>query len=566
MSESSRRFFSPAGYERYLIAIAGLGGLLYGIDVGIISAALLYLGKTISLSLAQTSVIVAAVFGGSMASSLVAGFLADWLGRKKMMILSALLFVVSIVLIVLSHGFVTLFLGRLLQGISGGVIAVVVPLYLAESLSATTRGKGSGVFQLLLTIGIVIAAASGWYYTQQAEAAVALAAGNQALIHAAQEHAWRGMFFSVIYPGVLFFAGSFFLTETPRWLFKHRSAEQALEALRQISPTEEAAQLQLREMQQLQTETASGQSTGGSLLQRKYVIPFVLACIVLFCNQASGINSVLGYLSLILRQAGMNTAHATEADLLVKLLNVVMTVVAVALVDRKGRKFLLVVGTAGIMVALVGGSLIFRSLEAKHVDATAEVRGLVRGNSLTIPEDFLTHRGASAEPRSMTVLYSYGDGEKLATAEDDGHGTTLKLQPETAAGTAPLTIRRAWHEPVPQERTGWLMSLCLGLYIAAFAIGPGVVVWLTLSELMPTRIRSGGMGIALLLNVGASTLIAGVFLPTVGNYGYSTMFLFWTACTAVYFVTAKFFLPETKGKTLEEIERMFERAASRKTA
>ena len=86
-----------------------------------------------------------------------------------------------------------------------------------------------------------------------------------------------------------------------------------------------------------------------------------------------------------------------------------------------------------------------------------------------------------------------------------------------------------------------------------------MVVWLALSELMPTRIRSGGMGIALLLNQGASTLIAGLFLPTVGNYGYSTMFLFWTACTAVYFITAKFFLPETKGKTLEEIERLFER-------
>ena len=91
--------------------------------------------------------------------------------------------------------------------------------------------------------------------------------------------------------------------------------------------------------------------------------------------------------------------------------------------------------------------------------------------------------------------------------------------------------------------------LCLGSFISFFAIGPGVVVWLTLSELMPTRIRSTGMGIALLLNQGVSTLIAAVFLPMVGNYGYYAMFAFWAACTVIYFVTATFFLPETKGRS-----------------
>jgi hypothetical protein len=96
---------------------------------------------------------------------------------------------------------------------------------------------------------------------------------------------------------------------------------------------------------------------------------------------------------------------------------------------------------------------------------------------------------------------------------------------------------------------------CLGLFIASFSVGPGVVVWITLSELMPTRIRSTGMGIALLLNQGVSTLIAAVFLPVVGSYGFYAMFTFWAVCTMFYFVTAAFFLPETKGKTLEEIEK-----------
>jgi hypothetical protein len=110
---------------------------------------------------------------------------------------------------------------------------------------------------------------------------------------------------------------------------------------------------------------------------------------------------------------------------------------------------------------------------------------------------------------------------------------------------------------VASQATGWLVTICLGLFISFYSIGPGVVVWLTLSELMPTRIRSTGMGIALLLNQGTSTLIAAVFLPVVGNYGFYAMFFFWAGCTAFYFMTATLFLPETKGRTLEEIEEWF---------
>ena len=111
--------------------------------------------------------------------------------------------------------------------------------------------------------------------------------------------------------------------------------------------------------------------------------------------------------------------------------------------------------------------------------------------------------------------------------------------------------------PVASERHGWLTASCLCVFIAFFAIGPGVCVWLALSELMPTRIRSNGMSIALLINQAISTGIAATFLPTVGKFGYATMFFAFAGCTVVYFITAVFFLPETKGRTLEEIEARF---------
>jgi SP family myo-inositol transporter-like MFS transporter 13 len=554
MSGIDGKSWSPARYTQYLVLIAGMGGLLYGIDVGIIAAALLYLGKTVSLTLGQTSAIVAAVLGGGMASSLVAGLLADWLGRKKMMIASGFLFLASVGFIVLSQGFVPLFCGRLLQGLSGGVIAVVVPLFLAETLGPETRGRGSAIFQLMLTIGIVVAAAAGWFYTQQAETAIAAAAGDAQAIFAAENHAWRGMFLSVLYPGLVFFAGCFLLSETPRWLFRKGRREEAMASLRRSSPEQEAL-LQMREMEELaaQSNVQAVSTASGSLLQRKYVVPFAMACVILACNQATGINSILSYLVIILKQAGMTAQHATQGDVAVKLLNCLMTVIAVALIDKKGRKFLLVVGTSGIIVALALAAMVFHSFESRRVEMTAQVQADVRGNALMLPV-----RAGPEGPMALTVLYAYGKTERVATILSGDGDNVMRILPAAEDAQEPLAIHDAYLSPVPPESTGWWVTACIALFIASFSIGPGVVVWLALSELMPTRIRSSGMGFALLINQGVSTLIAGVFLPVVGKHGYAAMFAFWAVCTVIYFITAAFFLPETKGKTLEEIERLFE--------
>lgn len=556
--------FGIVGYGRFLVVIAGFGGLLYGIDIGIIAAALLYLSKTVNLTVAQTSILVAAVLGGSMVSSLIAGLLADWFGRRKMMIVSSLMFVASVALIVLSQGFATLFAGRLLQGMSGGVIAVVIPLYLAECLGPNNRGRGTAIFQWMLTFGIVIASLAGLFYTRSAEAAISAAAGNPALIRAAQDHAWRGMFLAMIYPGLIFFAGTLLLVETPRWLFRKGRPEEALASLRRLSPPAEA-DLQLREMEAIAHEDAHAhsRSAGDSLLQKKYVIPFVLACIVLACNQATGINSILAFLVIILKQAGMSAAHATQGDTVVKVIHCLMTFIAVVLVDRKGRKFLLKIGTGGIVLSLLTGGILFHTFESQRVDVRGNAQAAIAGDTLRLPLD--TNLGPAVAGRTMalTVLYTYGSGDKVATALDSDPSSVLTIVPEGKDVGAPLTIRRASYGPVAGETTGWLIALVLGVFVSFFSVGPGVVVWLMLSELMPTRIRSTGMGIALLLNQGVSTVIAAVFLPVVGNFGFYAIFFFWAACTTVYFITAAFFLPETKGKTLEEIEEFFDTSRAR---
>jgi MFS family permease len=289
------------------------------------------------------------------------------------------------------------------------------------------------------------------------------------------------------------------------------------------------------------------------------VVPFVLACTILACNQATGINSILGFLVVILKQAGMSPGHATLGDVVVKVLNCVMTVVAIALVDKKGRKFLLKIGTGGVVLSLLGCAILFHAFESRRADVRVEVRQAIRGNRVALPlNQVRVGQFTSERPMSLTVLYSYGFGDKVATAISSENNAVLNITPEAKETASRLLIKRALFGPIATAETGWLTTICLGLFISFYSVGPGVVVWLTLSELMPTRIRSIGMGIALLLNSGVSTLIAALFLPVVGNYGFYAMFLFWAACTLVYFLTATFFLPETKGKTLEEIEAHFD--------
>ena len=588
---------AKTGYNRLLLFVAGLGGLLYGIDVGIIAGALPYMEATSGLNAGQLSFVVAAVLLGSVVSTLFAGLLADWLGRRKMMALSGALFVVSIPLIALSDGYGKLVFGRLLQGISGGFIGVVIPLYLAECLGARNRGKGTGIFQWMLVFGFVLAAVIALYFSYRVDEVAKL--GDPARLLAFKDTAWRSIFWVSLPPGVLFVIGSFVVAESPRWLFLRGRKDAAHAALLRSRDAAQAG-VELQEMAASAAAEAGQSSAGGgvkdSLLSRRYVIPFVLACVILSCNQATGVNSIIGFNANIFIQSGLSDVQAHYGNLIFTLVNFFMTMVAVILVDRKGRKFLLSVGTAGIIVSLIIVGLLFRRTEQLRVDSRAAVQARVTaGQTARIlfnaesARALLAPAGAAGQaladqPLTLSIIYSYG-GFRSTTAivrSDDPAAAPLEIARDSCvpsnkvsaffsnpfasleeARTAPLTIENALIAPVPSTQNGWLTAIFTFCFMGFFAIGPGVCVWLALSELMPTRIRSNGMSFALTINQAVSTTIAAVFLPTVGKYGYSTMFFAFAGCTVVYFVTAAFFLPETKGKTLEEIEEYFEKSAGK---
>lgn len=648
MPATPATFATPARAKGFMLFIAGMGGLLYGIDVGIIAGALPYLESTASLawklSAQQLSFIVAAVLLGSVLSSLFAGALADLVGRRWAMVTAGLLFTLSIPLIALADGYTPLLLGRLLQGISGGLIGVVVPLYLAECLHASQRGRGAALFQLLLTIGLVAAAVIGLLQAHGVETVTASVAAlpdaaRGVAVFAAKDKAWRSIFWMCLTPGLVFTAGSMMLAESPRWLARRGRIAEARRALLRTRPAGEA-EAELREIQRgfapvttsaaadaerafgpaaasaaSTSAHAAGASDGAAascatadsrakgavnatdpLLSRRYMLPFLLACLVLALTQATGINSILAYVVTILNQAGLPGSTANMADVGLKVLNALLTVVAVVLVDRKGRKFLLMLGCGGIVVSLLAAGLLFRSVEDQQRDVRAAVTASMQNGSASLRLDAATlqalgqpgagsgNGSTGAAPQQLIVSYGYGPFTNVQTRRsDDPALPELRMsredtvQPDSVIGAffrrlhlnpfadpaeardAPLHIERAVIAEVPSAAHGWQVALAICLFVASFAVGPGVCVWLALSELMPNRIRSNGMSIALLINQFVSTVIAAVFLPTVGQYGYATLFFYGAGCALLYFLTATFLLPETKGKTLEEIEAHFAR-------
>ena len=547
---------------------------------------------TFSGTTAQLSIIVAAMMLGGVFSTLFAGMLADWMGRKRLMNLCGVIFIVAIPMIALSHGYAPLFFGRLLEGISAGLIGVVIPLYLAECLSASERGKGTAVFQWLPTSSMLFAALIGIYFSYHVLAVAKT--GDAAALFAYKDHAWRNLFWVALPPGILFLLCSLMVSESPRWLFKRGKKEQAHAALLRSRTPEQAAR-ELHDMEELAQKASTVSSTGKKvqepLLRRKYVVPFVLACLVLFCTQTTGVNSIIAYNGPILQQGGLSDLYSHWGLVIFMAVNFLMTFVGMVLVDRKGRKFLLTIGTSGIILSLVGVGILFLRTEKLSLDAGAQVGTMVTpSQELTLHFDrdvaakLLAAQGDAGKQidagrASLAIIYSYGDYSATTSfvRSDDPAARPIEITRDScvpankviaffnnplgnldAAQTAPLKIEKALVGQVPDASHGWWVALGLFLFMGFFAMGPGVCVWLALSELMPTRIRSNGMSIALVLNQLVSTTLAGIFLPFVSKHGYSSIFFLFAGFTVLYFIVAAFFLPETKGKTLEEIEAHFE--------
>lgn len=435
--------------------LVGIGGILYGYDIGVVSGALLFIHKSIPMTDAQTGVIVGAVLGGGLVGTLIAGPLADRYGRRFMIATSSLVFIAGVACILAAHSFQAMLLARLLLGIGVGIVAVAVPLYVAEIVPANNRGKYVTFFQLFLTFGIVLAYFVDLAFTPS---------GN-----------WRGMFAVVLIPAVVLFVAMFFLPETPRWLIAHSRDRDAYRVLKLTHPIDQVN----GEAEHIKASIHTSEGNWGDLINRKMALPLFIAIGIAILNQWTGINSFLQYAPHILKSAGLGSnVVVMMGSAGIGMVNFICTLIAIFLVDRIGRRPLLIVGVAGIIISEV------------FLGVVNEVH--------------------------------------LATSV-----------------------------------TGMLSLVGLLGFIFSYAIGPGVVVWLAISELFPTQVRGKGIAICLFFNSLAGTLLASEFLILTRHLGVSGTYWLCAFFSLFYLLIAMFYLPETKAQTLEDIQDYFEHKGMR---
>jgi len=425
-----------------IVAVAGAAGLLFGYDTAVINGALVFLRVTFNLSEGQTEFAASSLLWGCLAGALLAGPMSDRYGRKKLLLLSGVLFFLSALGSALPRTFEFFLAARAVGGLGIGMASTLAPVYLAELAPAGQRGRLVTVNQLAIVTGILVAYMASWAFSFLGTSS------------------WRWMFGSAALPAAIFALCVLTIPESPRWLIekgREGAARIILEALHGAS----AAASEIREI----TEAALSEQAGAGTLLRQLRKPLVLAICLAVLQQISGINTVLYYGAVLFKEhTGVNSQSAVGANVLIGAVNFVFTLIAMAIVDRVKRRVLLAT-SAGIMaLSLVALSQGFR----------------------LVPTPF------------------------------------------------PFVI-------------GSIL-----IYVAAFATGVGPGVWIYIAELFPTSLRGRAMSIATAALWGACIFVTNTFLTAVRLLTPSGAFLFYAAMCAVL-VGFVFLLPETRGRSLEEI-------------
>lgn len=434
------------GYVYLVAAFSALGGLLFGYDTGVISGAILFVKQEFALTPIFEGLVVSAVLLGALIGAAFAGSLTDKFGRRRVLIFAASIFALGAIATAWAPTVNWLIIDRVIVGIAIGVASLVAPLYISEASPPDARGALVNLNQLAITVGIVVS-----YLVDYAFAGT---------------DGWRSMFGIAAIPGLVLGTGMLFLPESPRWLISHGRTDEARRVLKRIRSSGDV------EAEIEQTETSFSLQRGGrSQLLSPLVKPALIVGVGLAAfQQVTGINTVIYYAPTIFQLAGFKAAStAILATVGVGSVNVGMTVVAIRLIDRVGRRPLLLSGLMGMIVSLGLLGLDFL------LPSRSGLLGLIAVGSLTI-------------------------------------------------------------------------------YVASFAIGLGAVFWLLISEIYPLKIRGKAMSIATEVNWGSNLVVALTFLALIQLLGPSGTFWFYGLLSIGAWLFAYLLVPETKGRSLEEIE------------
>jgi len=503
--------------------IVALGGFLMGFDASVISGVVKFLEPEFGLSKIELGWAVSSLTLTATLAMLVAGPLSNLYGRKRILSISALLYAISAIFSAFAPDFISLVIARMIGGFGVGASLILAPMYIAEISPASIRGRMVSFNQLNIVVGISVAFFSNYLILNLGENP-----SEWAQFLMLKEHNWRWMLGVEFIPAILYFFALFSVPRSTRWLIMKDRITEAKVVLERISPevnTEEEINI-IRKS--LQTESKGQKTPFKELFKPTMKKVLMIGVVVAILQQITGINSVFFYAPMIFEQTGIGTDASFSQAILIGIINLVFTIIAIGLIDKIGRRPLLIFGVSAIVVSMFVLSSSFSSATYK----------LDNVGILELPVEI-----NKADLESMTdVLYTsdvkFKNAIKLAIGED------LASQFEGAI------IKKAI------IANSLLILIGILGFVAAFAISLGPVMWVLFSELFPNRIRGLAISFVGLINSGVSFIVQLVFPWEMSTLGSSTTFMIYGvfALLGLIFVVMK--VPETKGKSLEELEKM----------
>ena len=499
--------------------IVALGGFLMGFDVSVISGVVPFIETEMQLSKIQLGWAVASLTLTATLAMMLSGPLSDRIGRLPVLKLAAVLFAVSAIASAIAPDFITLVIARLVGGFGVGAALIVAPMYIAEIAPAHLRGRMVSFNQLNIVIGISTAFFTNYLI-------LSLADSNQAWVEqlGLVRWNWRWMLGIEALPAIVYFLALYTVPESPRWLAMHGKDAEARDVLaRSIGPGQ--AEVELRAVKQalaMHEEEASL----GELFRPTMRRVLTLGILVAVLQQITGINAVFFYAPSIFQQSGVGTDAAFMQAIFVGLINLVFTVLAISLIDRLGRRPLLIAGLAGIAASMLLLSYGFGSA------------------SYTITADAAAGLSQKIDAAALAPLVGQtfpSDTAFRAAAVDALGSASFKLH-EGDLLTAAISINPT------------LILIGILAFVASFAMSLGPVMWVLFSELFSNRMRGIAVSFVGLINSAVSFGVQLIFPWQLQNLGNSKTFLIYAVFALVGLPLVMKLLPETKGKSLEAIE------------
>jgi sugar porter (SP) family MFS transporter len=517
------------GLTVFLAIVVSLGGFLFGFDAGIISGVMNFASPFFELTDSQDGSIVAAPTLAAMFTMLFAGRLSDRVGRKILLIVVAFLYAVSAVWSAYAGSYETLYAARILGGFAFGAALVIAPTFIAEISSAEKRGSLVSIQQLNIVLGFFAAFLCNAYLNNL---------NGQAGSSMTDDVVWRWMLGLEFFPAIIYFVLLFFVPRSPRWLYLQGNEDEADGVLVRLHGGEKAAQeaKEIRKSIRENTnkETAKIKDLFAPAL--KYILWVGIAIGIL--QQATGINAVYFYATSIFKQTGIGTDAAFTSGVWLSLTTVVFTMVAILLIDRIGRRPLLLVGIGGIAFSMLLCAYTFS--QASYT--------LTEGSAKELTE---LDEAAATEINAAALTPYFGQ-----TFTND---LEFKNAMKGALGDQ---MYKKYEGDILEKATNMnavMVMVAILCFIACFAFSLGPVMWVMLSELYPNKYRGLAIGFIGFINGFASWLVSRIFPWELSNLGNATTFMIYGLIATVGFFLFLKILPETKGKSLEEIEAEYTR-------